>query len=633
VRKKCGVRSAECGVNGTEAPVAPVVFPLCTPHSAFRTLVLRTSYFVLSVSCFVLAAPPAAADEGKPAPADRETKILCTYPQAVYFDHRKIGYRMVTVSQFADGGHRLQVNEFLKRRTSSPQAEYSRALKADVDPRGSPLAVDCEIRSGRRKWHVKGRAEGREFILERTVDSDAQAAVTARIPLEEGTTLRCWAVLQAVLGGGAQAGSAAVQRWRVIDSSLGALLPEPFYVRTGGRIVVYPGAGQSPGGTLVAWSCGVERGAHIVDADGRVLRSVWESAPLADEMVSLAEARKPDALGSEPAWSAPTIEGLSSDAYRNSRFGYEVYVPPYPFIAHVAPTLGVVRVADATDEADVTIGPAVDPQLVLRSDLGEGELESLARLVQQQWAATYDEVQAEPAYASHVAGRKARTVEGKARLGCTTFFFRNTVVAANGFVLLVTVRAADVALSLRRDLLDPLAASLKLVAPEGRLPIEVRGSTLRVPYYGLEVRLPESPEARWMVPGRQEGPATVLELVREDHAAAAVIRVHSPARSVSAAGALADFVADLAGRVRDSFGGEKPKPEKAQLGGCEALRLFWEGDLLDGQPARCDAYYVATGERIFGVLLISKKAADGARKELEAIRLSLNFTSERAGGG
>lgn len=37
MRKKCGVQSAECGVNGTEAPVAPFVFSLRILHSAFRT--------------------------------------------------------------------------------------------------------------------------------------------------------------------------------------------------------------------------------------------------------------------------------------------------------------------------------------------------------------------------------------------------------------------------------------------------------------------------------------------------------------------------------------------------------------------------------------------------------------------
>ena len=585
-----------------------------------------------------LAARTALAPPGPAAAESAETQgqLLVTYSQAIGYAGSKVGYRTVAIWRLGDGGHRLQTSEFLKGASRDAEALHYRVLKAEVGPGGRPRHLDCEVVSPDRSWRVKGRAEGDEFVLERALRGSAppgRAPQIARIPLEDDVTFRSWALWETFFGGGlaGAGGRGQARRWRVIDEALGGLAPDPCFVQVVGPRAFHDRPGSVIRGTLIAFSDGPEAVAHLLDGTGRVLRSVWQSGPRTEEMVPPAEARRLGAFESGPA--APAVEGLSGDRYRSARLGYQLYVPPYPFVVNASPAEGTVRLSDLTDAASVTVRPALDPEMAAHHGLGDADVGRLVELVQRQWAAGYDEVHALPPCSTRFAAREAHMVEGRARQGCTTFHFRNLVVGGDGVILLVTILAADRTLAERRDLVDPVASSLRLTVPEGGLALEVSGPVVRVPFYGIEVR---RPSGRWIVPARLGGPATVLALARDDGAAACVVRVLVAVRSRPGADPLAEVVADQAQRVGDNLGIEKPRPAKAVLAGRPARELVYEGDLLPsgraapavpggGRPARARALYLQVGERIFTAVAVYRKDAEGAQEEAEGILAGLRL--------
>ncbi|HET6442936.1 MAG TPA: hypothetical protein VM219_01725 [Phycisphaerae bacterium] len=556
-----------------------------------------------------------AASAGQPEEA---AESVFRQWHSLYLDGRKIGYRTVSLHRLPGGGHRIKISLFLKQRIADTKARYVKTIRAEVDAAGRPRALDCQVASGARRWRVKGERLDDSFRLTRTV---GEKETKASVPLQADVTFRSWALLATFLGGaGAPAAEpdgppGRVARWRIIDESLGAVLPDPCLVRIIGPRSIPLGGGKTVSGTAVLEVCGPEVVAHLVDRRGWTLRSVWQSAPLVAEGVTMGEARRMADDGEGPG--GVSVPGLEGGRYRNPRMGYQVYVPPYPFVAHVARDADTVRLTDLTDEAWVTVRPAIDPRMATMH-AAEQELKRLADLVHQQWAARWDEVEAGEPRDLYLNGREARRVEGTARLGCTTFHFRNVFVVGQGLAYLVTAARADRPVAAVGSLLGSIVASLRLLPPEGRMPIQTSGDRLRIPYYGLEVRRPSE---RWKAPRHLDGPATVLELAREDQAAVAVLRVLTPRDKES----LADFVARRAGLVAEDLGIDAPEAASTTLAGRKGLELAYEGDLLAGEPAQCRAIYTPIAKRIFVLVLVSKTRAEDAREDLERLRESVRF--------
>ncbi|MGB2937938.1 MAG: hypothetical protein WBD05_07045 [Phycisphaerae bacterium] len=556
-----------------------------------------------------------AASAGQPEEA---AESVFRQWHSLYLDGRKIGYRTVSLHRLPGGGHRIKISLFLKQRIADTKARYVKTIRAEVDAAGRPRALDCQVASGARRWRVKGERLDDSFRLTRTV---GEKETKASVPLQADVTFRSWALLATFLGGaGAPVAEpdgppGRVARWRIIDESLGAVLPDPCLVRIIGPRSIPLGGGKTVSGTAVLEVCGPEVVAHLVDRRGWTLRSVWQSAPLVAEGVTMGEARRMADDGEGPG--GVSVPGLEGGRYRNPRMGYQVYVPPYPFVAHVARDADTVRLTDLTDEAWVTVRPAIDPRMATMH-AAEQELKRLADLVHQQWAARWDEVEAGEPRDLYLNGREARRVEGTARLGCTTFHFRNVFVVGQGLAYLVTAARADRPVAAAGSLLEPIVASLRLLPPEGRMPIQTSGDRLRIPYYGLEVRRPSE---RWKAPRHLDGPATVLELAREDQAAVAVLRVLTPRDKES----LADFVARRAGLVAEDLGIDAPEAASTTLAGRKGLELAYEGDLLAGEPAQCRAIYTPIAKRIFVLVLVSKTGAEDAREDLERLRESVRF--------
>ncbi len=566
---------------------------------------------VAMLAALLAAAPAPGAAGPAPEPPPRPAgKLLSAYSQALYFDGRKVGYRTVSIHRLPGGGHRLGTSEFLKTRTSATAADYFSILEEEVDAAGRPRSVECRTTSGRRTWTVTGRAEGDHLALERTVDG---TRTEARIPLEDDVTWSSWAVFQAVLGG--EAGS-RLERRRVVDERLGGLVPDVCYVQAVGRGSWRAPDGRTLTGRTVVRRCGPAETVHLVTDRGQVLRTVGRSSLWVAELRPALEAMDLNRglIGRSPR----SIEGLGADAYRNEQFGYAIRVPPYPFVAHASPGGESVRIADLTDGAVVTVRAAASGASGVGGTVEEALLKELAELAHRQWASRWDDVEVREPRLARLAGHDAAIIDGRARLGCTTHHFRHTFLLSHGYAFLVTARLADRPLSRRPELLDPISASLKLSQPEGRLPVLVSGDRLRVPYYGFELH---RPGRGWTVPTRLDGPSTALEIVREDGTAVCVVRVMTPGREQGLEG----FVADRAEQVALSLAAARPLPRKASLGGQRALRLSYEGDLLNDRPARCDAYYTTLGERVLAMLLISDREADEARKELDGIREGLRF--------
>ena len=548
--------------------------------------------------------PFESATKADAPPAER----LFSEWHALYVDGRKVGYHTRNVQRLADGGYRFRDETFLKLRASAPDARSFKIVQADVDPDGSPRTLDSSIAVGSRAWHVAGRRRGNAFLLERTVGADT---VSAEVPLEKNLTLRTWALLASFFGAADPGGTS---RWLVIDESLGAVLPDPCLVHVLGPQTVPTGPGKSLSGTAVVTAAGQEIVAHLLDNRGRTLRSVWQSAPIIAEAAGFSEARRLDLAADGPR--GPAIPGLEADRYKNDRLGYSLRVPPYPFVAFVVPDANTIRVEDLTDGASVTVRPAVDPRLAT-AGADADELLQLADVVHQQWAARFDSVQAQPPRETELAGRPARLIEGTARLGCARLHFRNVFLVGEGFAYLVTA-LADRPLDKKRALADAILASLRLAPPEGRLPVLVSGNCLRIPYYGLEMTRPDE---RWKIPRHLDGPATTLELAREDRAAVAVLRMLSAPKDQP----LADFVAERARLAAENLKIEKPEAQPATLGGRDALELKYAGNLLAGRPAHCRAIYMPLGSQVLELVLIARAGDDGAPKDLETIRASIRF--------
>jgi len=560
---------------------------------------------------------PAAGNIQPPAPR-AEPKLVYAQWQSLYLAGTKIGYEAQSLYTFPDGGRRLQHNLFMRRDTKSDKFGYFKMITADVDSRFQPRALECRVTSGSRSWQVTGRAEDGEFVFERTVDG---ASTTFRIPIEEDTTFLVWTLPATVLAGTAPN---KTRRWFVIDESIGALLPDTCLVRIlEPRSVVLKEGGQPVMGTAVVWMCGPEQVAHLLDAEGRKIRSVWQTTPMVGERAGLSEARRLSGVSDGPPGIA--IEGMEGQRYHHRDLGFSLWLPPYPYVTHVLPEFGVVRVTDLTDEAHVFLRQVGAARPILAGPPSEADLARLADLVQREWAARFEEVAGGPARDELIGGRQARAIEGTARLGCTTFHFRNYVLTAEGLTWFVTAAVADRPLTQNPLLTDTVARSLRLSAPEGRLPLVVSGDVLRSPYYGFQIRRPSS---RWKIPNHIDGPITALELARDDQAAVAIFRVLTakPEESLEA------FAAEQARQAADRLGVAQPELKSTMLGDRPAIEMTYDGEkILSGDAARCTTVYTQLGSRVLAVVLVVDAEADEATcKEVEQVRESVSFAPAAA---
>ncbi|MCX5677401.1 MAG: hypothetical protein NTX87_20655, partial [Planctomycetota bacterium] len=439
-------------------------------------------------------------------------------------------------------------------------------------------------------------------------------SATARVPIDDDVTFLSW-TLPATLRTAAQG---ETKRWLAVDESLGALVPDHCLVQVlGPRTIPAEPGGQPIAGTCVVWACGPEQVAHVLASDGRVLRSVWQSAPLVGQAAGLIDAQRLRASDDGPA--GPAIEGFDGRRYTDARRGFSIAVPPYPFIAHASPSTGSVAVADLTDEAYVIAQMAFLPRPASAA-AGAADAGRLADLLQRSWAARFEDVQAGPGAADNLADQPAQQVEGTARLGCTTFFFRNYFLTSEGRAYFLSVMSADRPVSSEPVLASDVVRSLRLSLPEGPLPLQASGDLLRSPYYGFELR---RPSPRWMIPQHVDGPLTVLELARQDHAAVAMIRLLKPRPGQS----VADFAKDQAQLAADNLNVARPEPKPVLLGGRAAYEIVYEGKrLLSERSGRCTIVYTKMGGQVLALVLIAATDADpAAAKELQELRESLKF--------
>ena len=572
----------------------------------------------LAVCLAALAAlaAPARGAGGDETTAETEGERLFTQWLGLYVSGEKVGYETLSVYRLppadpgAPGpGYRFTVNTFLKTRPDAADARFVKTIEASVDSDGLPRSLDCRVALERRTWHVTGERRGPRFALRRTVGSET---AEAEVPLEPGLTFRAWTVLATFLGK-TEAGDTV--QWTALDESLGAVLAQPCLVRLLGPRSVPTGLRESLQGTAVVEGVGTDVIAHLLDAEGRTLRSVWQSAPIVAAGTSLSDARRLDAPPDGPR--GLDIPGLEAGRYRNARLGYSLYVPPYPFIATVLDEAGAACVSDATDGTSVTVQPAVDPRLATRGASDEALL-AMADLAQGQWAARFDACDAQPPCETQLAGRPARLVTGSARLGCTTFRFACYFVAGEGFAYLVTALRPDRPLEAEPALADAVLRSLRFEPPAAQLPIRTIGNRVAIPYYGIEV---ERPSEAWKIPRHLGGPEALLELVREDRAAAAVLRILAPTAGQS----LAEFAADRAARAAETYAVARPEPTAVTVAGRDAVEFHYEADLLAGRPAEGVALYVPLDSVVLELVLIGAKGDAGARADLDRLRASLRL--------
>ena len=560
-------------------------------------------------------APGAAAPAAGPETPKAEPRLVTAQWFSLYLAGKKIGYTTQSLYQLPGGMRRLVTNEFLRRSPGAEKFGYFKIITADVDTRFRPQSLDCRVTSGDRSWQVKGQTEGRELVLKRTTPAGEAAA---KVPLDDDVTFRSWALPATVLGGGR---SREMHRWLVIDESIGALLPTQCLV----QMVGSRGGPVGPGGAPLAANAyvvvlGPEQVAHLVDASGRTVRSLWQSTPMVAEATSLSEARR--LTGDTDGPQGVEIEQLKAERYNNPRLGLSVWVPTYPYVVHVGPQSGIVEVTDLTDEASVSVQPAAGLPVTAGAPLA-AEVTRQADMIQREWAARFEDVKAQPV--PHLEGPASsatvsRSIEGTARLGCTTYCFRNTLLVGGGLPWFISATVADRPLSEKPTLVQSVAESVKVSAPEGRLPILASGDTLRSAYYGFEIR---RPNGRWRVPAHVDGPVTVLEMVREDHAAVAVIRVMTPKPGLG----LEAFAAEQAHAVAENLDAARPEPKATTLGGQKALEITYAGPkILAGAPARCAAVYTWLDTRVFALTLITGASADeSAGQDVGQIRESVKF--------
>jgi len=580
----------------------------------------------------IAAAGPATGPAAEPG-AVTATFVRSEW-HALFLSGQKIGYTTRSLYRLSDGGHRLKFNTFLIRRAGETQFTFYRMTTADVDARFRPRALVCEVASGPRQWRVTGAVRGNTFCLERTVDDEKTAAA---IPLEDDMTLRCW-VLPATVMRGTEAGQ--TRRWLVIDESLGALLPEPCLAQVlGQRGMPAAEDGENLIGTAVAEACDLEQVIHLVDGQGRLLRSVWQTTPMVAASAGLSEARRMPATGEPPP--AADVPGLSTRGFESERLGLAFPVPPAPYAAYVLDAAGAIRVADLTDEAHVTFraiqGMPVlpEPPPAPPADTGEAavgpspadEAEAdtlLATLpVYTQWASQFEDVTVEPSRATVPGGAKGaqvRAVAGTARLGCTTFHYRNLLFWGRGLTWFVSLVVADRPIRAEPGLSERIVRSIRLEPPRGRLPLQVLGLTVRSPLYGFQV---QRPSEAWVIPEHTDGPTMALEMARKDQAAAALVRTFEPPEGQT----LETFVQAQAQSAAKTLGVEAPEPQPARLGGVAGWEIAYEGDgLLSGRRARCTTVYVPWQGRVLAlVLVVASDAGDAAAEEARAIRESLQF--------
>ena len=559
--------------------------------------------------------PPAAAGGAAPpaeaAPEGPKPKLVLSQWESLYLAQRKIGYVSQDLSDFPDGGHRLETSLFLSSPKRPDKFGYYRIVTADVDAKYRPRALVCRVVSDDRSWEVKGRTEGGALVLTRTV---GEKSATARIPIDDDVTFLSW-TLPATLRTAAQG---ETKRWVAIDESLGAVLPDPCLVHVlGPRTIPAEPRGQPLSGMCVAWACGPEQVAHLFASDGRVLRSLWQSAPLVGQAAGLVDAQRLRAGDDGPP--GPAIEGFDGRRYTDARRGFSVGVPPYPFIAHASPATGSVVVADLADEAYVMAQMVFLPRPASAA-AAEADAGRLAELLQHGWAARFEDVQPGPGVPEKIADQPARLIEGTARLGCTTFFFRNYFLTCDGRAYFLSVVTADRPISSEPVLASDVVRSLRLSAPEGPLPMQASGNVLRSPYYGFELRRPST---RWLVPQHVDGPLAVLELARQDHGAVAMIRLLKPKPDQS----LADFAKDQAQLAADNLNAAKPEPKAVLLCGRPAYEIAYEAKrVLSDRSGRCTVVYTKMGGQVLALVLIAATDADpSAARELQEIRESLKF--------
>jgi len=563
----------------------------------------------------------AATEPATAGPQEPEAKLVLSQWHSLYVGGKKIGYTAQNLYTLGNGGRRLQTNTFLKASLAADKFGYFKMITADVDAKFRPRALRCQVSTADRQWDVTGKVEQGELVLTRNLGG---AAATSRIPIDDEVTFLSWA-LQATLLAAARAGETC--RWLVIDESLGALVPDQCQVRvlgsrgrTGGPQALPPEA------TAVLWTHGADQVIHLVESGGRTVRSVWQTAPMVAEGTSFSEARR--IAGAGPGMPGVEIDGLDANQYRNQRLGIVMSVPAYPCVTHVIPDVGVVLIRDLTDEASVVVRPASGPRPPAAGPLPDSEAARQADLIQREWAARFEDVKGGPIIARPADGgarAQVRSIEGTARLGCTTFNFRNLYLPGDGLAWLASETVADRPLSAKGALLDACVNSIKLSAPEGQLPVQLAGDVVRSPYYGFELRRPSK---SWRIPTHVGGPMTVLEMAREDGAAVAIIRV----AKLAAGQTLETFVAQQATIAAQNLGVPQPAPAATTLGGQAAVEISYQGaKILSGEPARCTTIFAQLDSRVLSLALVVRADADPtAAKDVQQMRDSLKLEKATA---
>jgi len=560
---------------------------------------------------------PAKAEAPK-APAaeagakDEEPKLVFAQWHALYLGGEKVGYRTASLYRLSGGGQRLETNEFLRRSRREDRFSYYKMIRADLDAKGRPAALDCRVKSAEREWQVMGKAAGDEFALTRVAGT---VETSAKIPLGEDLMFRSW-TLPATMRSGAREGE--TRRWTVLDESLGGVVHDPCLVRILGTRTLPAGAGNSITGTAVLWALGAEQVTVFTDAEGRDLRSVWQSSSMVAVATGLSEARKLTTIDMPPAAAGAAVEGLLGNRYTSARLGYAMNVPPWPYVLDVTRETGLARLRSAVGQEALVVYPVPSNEPLHAAAVTDATWDRLAGLLQQQWASRFEDVVIEKARADHVAERAARIITGTARIGCTPLRFRNFVFIGEGFAYLVSV-TCDAAMAFDDTLGAQVPQSFHFAAPEGQLAVMSFGDRFESVKYGFAVR---KPGPRWKVPMQHDGPATAMELVRDDLSAVAIVRLLPPRPGQ----AFKDFVADQAELASDNLTVKKPEIRPTKLGGRDALEIVYEGKLLSDQPARATGIYVPLEGRIFCLMLMARKDAGAdAVKELEAVREGVTF--------
>jgi hypothetical protein len=559
------------------------------------------------------SAKPEAPVKAEPAAQEDEARIVFAQWHALYVAGEKVGYRTTSLYRLASGGQRLETNEFLRRTRTEDHFTYYKMIRADLDAKGRPAALDCRVKAAEREWHVTGKATGDEFVLART---SGTLETTAKVPLGEDLMFLSW-TLPATMRTGAHEGE--TRRWTALDESLGGVVHDPCLVRVLGPRTLAAGPAASITGTAVFWALGAEQVAFFTDAEGRNLRSFGQSSSMVAVATGLMEARKLTPGEVPPGAAGATVEGLQGNQFTNPRLGYAMAAPPWPYLLDSARESGLVRIRDAVGEASLVVYPVAANEPLRAGAVTDATWDRLAGLLQQQWAARFEDVVIEKAQADHVAERSARVITGTARLGCTPLNFRNFVFIGEGLAYLVAV-TSDRPLAANDALGVQVPQSFRFAAPEGQVAVQSHGDQFASAKNGFEIR---KPGPRWKVPLQHDGPATTMELVRDDLAAVAIVRLLPPRPGQ----AFKDFVSDQAQLASDNLTVRKPEIRPTKLGGRDGFEIVYEGKLLSDQPARATGVYVPLDDRIFCLMLMARKDADAdAAKELEAVRESVTFT-------